>query len=663
MQTSQPTDASSALCASSSAPGASSSAPEPESAPDASLELSPSLRGRQRKKNPKYLDYQVSEIYDGQTPATNRSRRSTAKVQSHGVTEGEGEGEEVEKEEEVPKKTPKKRGRKPGWKKTSGRPRGVDQGQNGEGVGDEMPKPKRKYTKRKREEEGREQEEETLGAEEEQQEEEETTGARPKRGAARAALKYLQKLAKDLQPNNELPNEVNGDCEAPLRQPAQRAGTPRGPRGLGRKSKRVLNSDAEEDEDFVPNTEDAEEEDAEEALMEEEEEGEMPKERERSTTTRNGFGGQRVNGLPQVTLSSITVSTQITKKFRQECHSSWVFPDWIPSSTDWQLLHLSEVEQYLPEEQQSVLFSVSREGLMKEEPQRLPRFSSLPSHFKRWDSVFFCGGPVWSLEWCPTPEHSTTDQYLALSCHRTMDEQHQVSQVYSGPGLVQIWGLGNLKYDQRPESQPALVYSLAQDRGFIWGLKWCPAGAWEPPHTDRQAPLVPRLGLLAVASSLGLVTVYSLPHPQALISSHQTGKEFTLYKLSINVYYYLDFTHYTAWGWSDSEGPVTQVRGHVGVWDLLTRSSLLRVREADGSMTLLPFECFLAHDHPVRHVSFYPASRSLLVTAGEDRFIKTWDLLRLFEPVTQQKRNLNTEICWPLFAPGLLVSEEVAYAA
>ncbi|KAK7878714.1 hypothetical protein WMY93_030953 [Mugilogobius chulae] len=390
--------------------------------------------------------------------------------------------------------------------------------------------------------------------------------------------------------------------------------------------------------------------------------------------------GARVNGLPHVTLKSIRVSTQTAAKFRENYHSSWVFPDWIPSSSDWQLLPPSEVERYLPLEQQSVQFSVSREGLKKDQTKTLHRFSSLPSHADRWDSVFFCGGPVWSMEWCPTPDRSTAQQYLALSCHRSMDEKHHAHQVYSGPGLVQVWSLGSLHHNHRPDSQPALVYCLAQDRGFVWGLKWCPSGAWEPPDTHRQAPLVPRLGLLAVASSLGLVTVYSLPHPEALIDSlSQTGcpdapapvfkaKALVTLKLgSFKAPRLSDSGQVMSLDWHQHKPhdliAIGFFDGHVGLWDLVTRSSLLRVKESDGSMTILPFECFIAHDLPVRHVSFYPASRRLLVTAGEDRFIKTWDLTRLFEPVTQQKRNLNTEICWPLFACGLLMSEETGYAA
>lgn len=38
-----------------------------------------------------------------------------------------------------------------------------------------------------------------------------------------------------------------------------------------------------------------------------------------------------------------------------------------------------------------------------------------------------------------------------------------------------------------------------------------------------QAPFMARLGLLAVASSTGVVTLYSLPHPEALCSSQNNA--------------------------------------------------------------------------------------------------------------------------------------------
>ncbi|XP_024146451.1 general transcription factor 3C polypeptide 2 [Oryzias melastigma] len=103
--------------------------------------------------------------------------------------------------------------------------------------------------------------------------------------------------------------------------------------------------------------------------------------------------------------------------------------------------------------------------------------------------------------------------------------------------------------------------------------------------------------------------------------------------------------------------------GVVGLWDLTTASALLRVREPDRSLSLLPHRCFLAQDHAVRALAFCPASRHLLATAGGDRHVKVWDLRRRCDPVAVQKRFLTNEICWPLTAPGLLICQECAFVA
>ncbi|CAL1585642.1 unnamed protein product [Knipowitschia caucasica] len=670
------------------------------SAPDVTSELSPSSRGRQRKKNSRFTDFHVSEVYDGQTPAAKR-RRTAVSAKAKEQTE-----EEEQEEGYVPPKLPTRRGRKPGRKpgKKPGRKPGRKPGEksnaaaavvelNGEGGAEvETPKPKRKYTKRKREEVIVKEVQDEQG----EAPEEEDTGTRPKRGAARAALKYLRDRLAETEEQDQ--NQANGDNEGPLRDQDQRPGS-KTKTPTGRRRKLNCDSDADSDKDFVLNAETAGEEEEDEYQEEEEEEEE---EEGRFTSTQHQGGGNgrghgnrckkgsgrgrggghsgdpKGNGVPVMTSISVQVSKEVTSKFRQGYHSSWMFPDWIPSSSHWQLLpHREAAEEYLPQERQSVQFCVSREGSGTEEPQTLHRFCSSSAHSDRWDSVFFCGGPLWSLEWCPTPDHCEETQYIALSCHRDMDETHRDNQVYSGPGLVQVWDLGRLQNHCRPDQRPALVYSLAQDQGFVWGLKWCPAGTWEKPETERQAPLMPRLGLLAVASSLGVVSIYSLPHPDALLSLLPTdGSDTAVYKVKAVVT--LKLGSFKAPRVSDS-GLVLSLDwvqhkphnliavgfydGHVGLWDLSTRSSLLRIRESDGSMTLLPFQCFIAHDLPVRHVSFAPASRNLLVSTGEDRFTRTWDLSRVCAPVTEQKRNINTEIVWPLSAPGLLLGEENAYAA
>lgn len=69
-----------------------------------------------------------------------------------------------------------------------------------------------------------------------------------------------------------------------------------------------------------------------------------------------------------------------------------------------------------------------------------------------------------------------------------------------------------------PGNRAHFVYGIACDSGCIWDLKFCPSGAWEHPETLRKAPLLPRLGLLALACSDGKVLLFSLPHPEALLA-------------------------------------------------------------------------------------------------------------------------------------------------
>lgn len=138
-------------------------------------------------------------------------------------------------------------------------------------------------------------------------------------------------------------------------------------------------------------------------------------------------------------------------------------------------MHSSDLETYLPQELQSAAFKVSRWGIKEEEPlQRLrrqvaqrylsppggrvdptdihlagrcvslSRFESTPPHPDRWDMALFAGGPVWAMQWCPTPDGSPEKQYVALACHRGMDDEHCVNETYSCAGLVQLWDVGRL---------------------------------------------------------------------------------------------------------------------------------------------------------------------------------------------------------------------------
>ncbi|XP_068565139.1 general transcription factor 3C polypeptide 2 [Cebidichthys violaceus] len=678
--------------------------------------LTPSSRGRQRKKNTKYCDYETDEPSEPQSkkpPQRTRSggaasKRTPAKSgkaedatrRTEDVERGAADGTPRESDGEPSEETPKKATRakrtpakRTPVKKTPAKKTPATDGDGG--VVDAVqlengtPKPKRKYVRKQPAKEPVAEPPREAAQEDpprEPEEEETTPSGRHRRGAAKAALKYLHILAKEVlnHPSDESGSQPECNSDVPGRHSATERRSLKGRKGQKRKR---CDSDAAEDEDFVPG---GEEEDVED--VEDEEEA-------ANSDSDSGSGGRSPaafqvrkihtgpspktsNGLTTNIMRTVWDATKTTKKFREQHYSSWVFPEWVPSTSAWNLVPPSDLEKYLPQELQSAAFRVSREGLSEEETplQRLSRFAAVPAHPDRWDMLLYAGGPVWAMEWCPTPDGAPASQRVALACHRGMDDQHCVNKTHGGAGLVQLWDLGALEYDSRPDSRPALAYGLAQDEGFVWALKWCPAGGWEPPSCGRKAPFLPRLGLLAVATSTGLVTIYSLPHPDALHSStRQTGKAseqqlpiyqaegvLTLKLGSFKAPRREKSGQVLSMDWLPEKPhnimAVGFYDGVVGLWDLSTKSPLLRLKESE-SLSLLPYRCLLAHDNGVRALAFCPASRFLLVTAGEDRYVKTWDLRRLYHPITVQKRYLTNEVYWPLNAPGVLLAQENAYAA
>ncbi|XP_034756650.1 general transcription factor 3C polypeptide 2 [Etheostoma cragini] len=698
----------------------------PEKLSEQCFNLSLSSKGRQRKINPKYSDYETDGMYGGKDGQKQRrkspeaaskktpAKRGKAKNASHQTEDGEKEAafetpqeSEGKTSEETPekavrarktptkktpaRKTPTKKTpvRKTPTKKTPARKTptkktpakktpttdgGLATGEGGivDAVQQEngTPKPKRKYV---RKQPAPEPVPEPPCQEAQEEPEETTPSGRHRRGAAKAALKYLHIFAKEAlsHPNDESGSQAE-DTDDVTRKHSLKDQKGR----KGRKRKRpASDSDAAEDEDFVPGVE--EDEDVEEEEEEEEEAGDSDSDsdsdlgtggRSPGTFHVNRQGGSKkkaANGLVASAMNVVCKSTDTTKKFREEHYSSWVFPEWVPSSSHWHPVPQSKI---------LYLFQVLKAFLL------VTRFTAVPSHPDRWDMLLYAGGPVWAMEWCPTPDGAPATQYLALGCHRGMDDQHYVNKMYSGPGLIQLWDLGMLEYNSRPDSQPAFAYGLAQDKGFIWQLKWCPAGGWELPSCGRKAPFLPRVGLLAVATSTGVVTIYSLPHPDALHSnrkqahSGKASEQLPIYQargvLTLKLGSFKAPRHQRSgqvlsMDWLPQKPhnimAIGFYDGVVGLWDLSTKSSLLRVREPGESLSLLPYRCLLAHDHAVRALAFCPASRYLLVTAGEDRYVKTWDLRRLHDPITVQKRYLTNEIYWPLNGPGLLLAQENAY--
>lgn len=508
-------------------------------------------------------------------------------------------------------------------------------------------------------------------------------GRRPKRRAARVALLYLQELAEELTSAYQppAPNEGAQEPEPERVQKKRRR----------KKEEETDSDDPAQDTDFVPSKEvllQAEEEEGSDAALSEASESELEPLRRHSTRTSSAgrskpqCRGLAPNGFPNSVMAPVEKCSSITCSLREQKYSRWEFPDWIPLVHKWTCLSESEAAPYLPVEEKSPLFTIQREGIEDNGAlYRLNRFNSLQPHEERRDVSFFVGGPVWAMEWCPTPEGSAAPQYVCLYCHKSMDETHSVAGLHRGPALLQLWSLGTLQQEGSAD-KAGLAYAVATDHGCVWDMKFCPSGAWEPPSTSRKHPQMSRLGLLAVAFSDGSVVLYSLPHPNALQSCQRTQVKdgslpkhvickvqctTTLQVGSIQAGSPSESGQCFSLSWMPSKPHHHLAAGFydgtVAIWNLLTKSLLQRVCQPDGSLKLYPFQSFLAHDHAVRSIEWCKANSNFLVTAGNDRKIKFWDLRRLYEPINSIKRFLSTEVAWLLPYNGVTVAQDNCYAS
>ncbi|NXM45864.1 TF3C2 factor, partial [Gymnorhina tibicen] len=529
-----------------------------------------------------------------------------------------------------------------------------------------------------------------LGSSEEGDGLETPRGGRPKRRAAKVALLYLQELAEELMSACQPPAPAEG---APELEPEH---VQRKRRSRRRKEEDTDSDDPARDADFVPSQEvlraeeeEEEEEEGSDTLFSEASEPELEAPRGHGGRTaatgrsKPQCRGLAPNGFHNSIMAPVEKSSSLTCSLREQKHSQWEFPDWIPVAHRWTCLSDSEAAPYLPAEEKSPLFSIQREGIKDDGAlYKLNRFSSLQPHPERLDVSFFVGGPVWAMEWCPTPEGSAAPQYVAVSCHRSMEETHSVSGLHSGPALLQLWGLGVLQTEQGSPNKARLAYAIAADYGCVWDMKFCPSGAWEPPTAARTHPQMSRLGLLAAAFSDGRVVVYALPHPGALHHAKTTQvKDGSLHKHlickvqciatlqvgSIQAGNASECGQCFSLSWMPSKPHHHLAAGFydgtVAVWNLLTKSLLQCVHQPDASLKLYPFRCFLAHDHAVRSIEWCKADSNFLVTVGSDRKIKFWDLRRLYEPINSIKRFLSTEVAWLLPYNGITVAQDNCYAS
>ncbi|CAG0913642.1 unnamed protein product [Notodromas monacha] len=284
--------------------------------------------------------------------------------------------------------------------------------------------------------------------------------------------------------------------------------------------------------------------------------------------------------------------------------------------------------------------------------------------------VFFAGGPVQAMDWCPLPdidfessaengeEALKTKQFLAVASLRGMEEDLELGPSPSEKALVQLWEIDSLG-----AKAPLLRLGICVDHGPIWDLKWMPTGGF----SDTT------LGLIAVSCNDGCVRVWKLPR------SAVRQKDSTDF-VSIGSYVTLRLTHAAsvdamtgksyagkvcALDWSLDDGHELVAggcsAGIVALWNLTTRNSLLTWSTKTG-LEMLPMKMFRAHSDFITCIRFCPGSGfKHLATTGADRLLKLWDITENASMTPVLKRATNNwpqEIQWLLNWPMFVIAEQ-----
>ncbi|XP_068243490.1 uncharacterized protein [Palaemon carinicauda] len=380
----------------------------------------------------------------------------------------------------------------------------------------------------------------------------------------------------------------------------------------------------------------------------------------------------RVPGKPSIDqMRPFEPASKWTLEFMMENYSEELFADLTVSTDDWVLLDKEELKNYIPTVDVSPKFKVSVVSKIADENkctdwQVLDRFSGA-SIYEGY--VLFTGGPTSASAWCPLPLKDTfkeMSQYLALSATSFPDKRYSLVQSYSHEGVIQIW---QCPFNMENESSvPQFQLGIAHNYGSIWALAWCPSGIYNLSQSDKldSESDLQKIGLLAAACSDGTVRVFVVPNPAQLgfhgpLKIFKVRPKLTLRPSSLTngnaqclkVDWFRGKGHrYIAGAYST---------GYVCIWDVCTSSPLLRSTDHEGDV-LYPINTFLAHNGVCSTVSFCPTTygRNLL-SGGNDRTYKFWDLENTNMPLSIIRKGLVTDSYWISHWGGCFISFDDVY--
>ena len=382
------------------------------------------------------------------------------------------------------------------------------------------------------------------------------------------------------------------------------------------------------------------------------------------------FGTPKSAGKLGDSLRPFGPAVNWTMEFLLENSSKELFGNLTTAYEDWFPLNAEEAEKFVPPVAVSPKFKVSMVSKVvgnckSTEYQLLNRFNSI-SALKGF--ALFSGGPVVSSAWCPLPFKKSGNerpQFLALSASSAPDRNYCVMKSYSHKGVIQIWKCSCMGKEN--SAVPEFQLAIAHEFGNVWSLAWCPSGVYDENAVDTctDKSNLKRIGVLAAGCSDGTVRVFVMPSPKVFDLKDTTRIFKVSPKLTLKLSplgegdeQCLQIDWFRGKGHSYIAGAYST--GFVSVWDLNTSSPLLRITKPEGSV-LYPIKCFLAHNGVCSSVAFCPTTggRNLL-SGGNDRTYKFWDLENTNMPLNICRKGLVTGATWlPHWAGGFVTFDDV----
>ncbi|EJD05772.1 uncharacterized protein FOMMEDRAFT_104009 [Fomitiporia mediterranea MF3/22] len=232
--------------------------------------------------------------------------------------------------------------------------------------------------------------------------------------------------------------------------------------------------------------------------------------------------------------------------------------------------------------------------------------------------VFFAGGPVWGLDWCPSysqdRSHRHHKQYLAVAPLPSNVHAPLIGRKCRRPfpSCIQIWSHSPRRSDSSSEmngqsseadddfGQTKCELVLCLDCGPAHEIKWCPL----PSHDSwsNSSPSGKRkLGLLAGTFEDGSLSIFVVPDPDDLSSGLEERPKFV--KIQPVIQLELEETCMWSLDWANSERiAVGCTNGSIAVYNI--HEAL--VKDSTRDSEILPTHYLSIHQSAVRSIKWIP---------------------------------------------------------